>query len=81
MLMEERSGLGGDVDLTVRTRLGSGGSYTHLMKVQLENTNARRAPGGYGGQADLPGIDDETAGASTVSVNWDKSMGTEDMGW
>jgi len=80
MHMEERSGLGGDVDLAVRSTLGRRGSNTHLTRVHLEDTTARCAPGGYGGQADLTGMEDNAGGVSTVSLNRDEGMGTEDTG-
>jgi hypothetical protein len=80
MYMEERSGLGGDEDSAVRNTLGRGGNDTHLMRVHLEDTTARRAPRGYAGQADLTDMDDKAGGVSTVSLNRDESMGTEDTG-
>jgi hypothetical protein len=45
--LEERSGLGGDVDSGVRSTLGRRGSDAHLTMVHLEDTTARSAPGGY----------------------------------
>jgi len=46
----------------------------------MEDTTARSAPGGYGGQADLTGMEDKARGVSTVSLNRDEGMGTEDTG-
>jgi hypothetical protein len=80
MHLEERSGLGGDVDSGVRSTLGGRGSDAHLTRVHLEDTTARSAPGGYGGQADLTGMEDKAGGVSTVSLNRDEGMGTEDTG-
>jgi len=76
--MEERSGLGGDVDSAVRSTLGRRGSDTHLTRVHLEDTTARSAPGGYGGQADLTGMEDKAGCVSTVSLNRDEMAGAED---
>jgi len=78
--MEEQYGLEGDVDSGVRSTLGRPDSDAHLRRVHLEDTTARSAPGGYGGQADLTGMEDEAGGVSTVSLNWDEGMGTEDTG-
>ena len=81
MDLEERSGLGGDVDSGVRSALSRRGSDVHLTRVHLEDTTARSAPGGYGGHADLIGMEDKAGGVSTVSLNRDKMAGAEDMGW
>jgi hypothetical protein len=59
MHMEERSGLGGDVDSAVRSTLGGHGSDVHLTRVHLEDTTAKTAPRGYGGQADFTGTEDK----------------------
>jgi len=85
MHLEERSGLGGEVDSeeTWRSTLGRRGSDAHLTRMHLEDTTARSAPGGYGGQADLTGTKDKAGGhqiVSTVSLNRDEGMGTEDTG-
>jgi hypothetical protein len=81
MHMEERSALGGDVDSVVRSSLGRRGSDTHLTRVHLEDTTARSAPGGYGGQADLTGMEDKAGGKlSTVSLNRDEDLDSEDTG-
>ena len=62
MHLEERSGLGGDVDSGVRSTLGGRGSDAHLTRVHLEDTTARSAPGGYRGQAGLTGTEDTAGG-------------------
>jgi len=59
MHLEERNGLGGDVDSGVRSTLGGRGSDAHLTTVDLEDATARSAHGGYGGQADLTGMEDK----------------------
>jgi hypothetical protein len=79
--LEERSGLGGDVDSGVRSTLGGRGSDAHLTMVHLEDTTARSAPGGYGGQADLTGTEDKAAKLSTVSLIRDEMAVAEDTGW
>jgi len=79
--LEERSGLRRDVDSGVRSTLGRRGSVVHWTRVHLEDTTARSAPRGYGGQADLTGTEDKTGGVSTVSLNWDEMSGAEDTGW
>jgi hypothetical protein len=81
MHLEERSGLGGDVDSGVRSTLGGRGSEAHLTRVHLEDMTARSAPGGYRGQADLPGWEDKAGGVSTVSLNRDEGMSVEDATW
>jgi hypothetical protein len=78
MHLEERSGLGGDVDSGVRSTLGGRGSDVHLTRVLLEDTTARSAPGGYGGQADLTGMEDKARGVSTVSLNRDDIAAAEE---
>jgi len=78
--MEERSGLGGDVDSGVRSTLGRQGSDAHLTWVHLEDMTARSAPGGYGGQRDLTGMEDMGRRVSTVSLNRDEGMSTQDTG-
>jgi hypothetical protein len=50
------------------------------MSVHLEDTTARCAPEGHGGQADLPGMEDQAGIVSTVSVNQNEGMGMADMG-
>jgi len=45
MHLEERSGLGGDVDSEERNTLGGHGSDAHLTRVHLEGTGS--AHGGY----------------------------------
>jgi len=55
MHLEERSGLGGDVDWAVRIKFGGRGSDAHLQRVHLEDTTATSAPRGCGGHADLEG--------------------------
>ena len=81
MDLEERSGLGGDVDSEERSTLGGHGSDAHLTRVHLEDTTARSAAGGYGGQADLTGAEARHWRiVSTVSFNRDEGMGTEDTG-
>jgi hypothetical protein len=67
--LEERSGLGGDVDSGVRSTLGGRGSDEHLRIVNLEDTTARSPPGGYGGHADITGTEDKAGRVSTVSLN------------
>jgi len=64
-----------------RSTLGGHGSDVHLTRVHLEDTTARSAPGGYGGQADLTGMEDKTGGVSTVSLNRDEGMSAEDVTW
>jgi len=81
MHMEERSGLGRDVDSTVRCTLGRCWSDTHLARVHLEDTTTRSEPGGYGGQADLTGMEDKDRGVSTISSIWDQGMSVEDETW
>jgi hypothetical protein len=49
--------------------------------VHLEDTTVRSAPGGYGGQAELTGIEDKAREVSTVSLNRDEMAGAEDTGW
>jgi hypothetical protein len=78
--LEERSGLGGDVDSGVRSTVGGHGSDVHLTMVHLEDTTARSAPGGYGGQTDLTGTEDKAGRVSTVSLNRDKGLGMEHTG-
>jgi len=65
MHMEERSGLGGDVDSEVRSTLGGHGSDAHLTRVHSGDTTARSTPGGYGGQADLTGTEDMGSSAQS----------------
>jgi len=67
--LEERSGLGRDMDSGVRSTLGSRGSDGQLTRVHFEDTTARSAPGGYGGQADLTGMEDKAGEVSTGSLN------------
>jgi hypothetical protein len=78
--LEERSGLEGDVDWGERSTLGGHGSDAHLTRVHLENTTARSAPGGYRGQADLTGMEDKAGRVSTVSLNRDEDLDSEDTG-
>jgi hypothetical protein len=78
--LEERSGLGGDVDSGVRRTLGRRRSDAHLTRVHLEDTTATSAPGGYGGQADMTGMEDMAGGVSTVSLNRDEDLDSEDTG-
>jgi len=47
------------------------------MKVHSEDTTARSAPGGYGGQENFAGMEDKAGGLSTVSLNWDQGMDLE----
>jgi hypothetical protein len=77
MHLEERSGLGGDVDWGVRSTLGGRVSDAHMTRVHLEDTTARSAPRGYGGQADLTGTEDKAGRVSTVSLNRDEMAGAE----
>jgi hypothetical protein len=81
MSLEVRSGLGGDVDMGVRSTLGGRGSDAHLTRVHLVDTTARSSPGGHGSQADLAGTEDQAGRVSTVSLNWDEMAGAEDTGW
>ena len=69
-----------DSEETWKSTLGRRGSDAHLTRMHLEDTTARSAPGGYGGQADLTGREDKTGGVSTVSLIRDKGMGAEDTG-
>jgi len=46
--------------------------------VHLEDTTARIAPGGYGGQADLTGTEDWTGRVSTVLLNRDDNAAEEE---
>jgi len=78
MHLEERSGLGRDVDSGVRSTLGGRRSDAHLTRVHLEDTAARSAPGGYGGQADLTGTEDKAGRVSTVSLNRDDIAAAEE---
>jgi len=78
MHSEEQSGFGGDVDLGVRSTLGGHGSNAHLTRVHLEDTTARSAPGGYGGQADLTGMEDKVGRVSTISLNQDNIAAAEE---
>ena len=78
MHLEERSGLGGDVDSGVRSTHGGRGSDAHLTRVHLEDTTARSAPGGYGGQADLTGTEDKAGRVSTISLNRDDIAAPEE---
>jgi len=71
MHLEERSGLGRDVDSGMRSTLEGRRSDAQLTRVHLEDMTVRSAPGGYGGQADLTGTDDEAGRVSTVSLNRD----------
>jgi hypothetical protein len=80
MHLEERSGLGGDVDSGVRSTPGGRGSDAHLTRVHLEDTTARSAPGGYGGQADLTCTEEKARRVSTVSLNRDEDLDSEDTG-
>jgi hypothetical protein len=76
-----RSALRGDVDSAVRITLGRRGSDTHLTRVDLEDTTARSAPGGYGGQADLTGMEVKAGGKfSTISLNREEMAGAEYTG-
>jgi len=52
----------------------------HLTRVHLEDTTAGSAPGEYGGQADLTGMQNKAGGVSTVSLNQDEGFSTEDTG-
>ena len=81
MDLEERSGLGGDVDSEARRTLGGRRSDAHLTMVHWEDTTARSPPRGYGGQADLTGTEDKAEKLSTVSLNRDEMAGAEDTGW
>jgi len=74
---EERSGLVGDVDSGVRSTGRRHGSDVHLTTVHLEDTTARSAPGGYGGQVDLTGREDKSGRVSTVSLYRNKGMDLE----
>jgi len=78
MHLEEQSGLEGDVDWGVRSTLGGRGSDAHLTTVHWEDTTARSAPGGYGGQADLTGIGDKVGRLSTISLNRDDIAAAEE---
>jgi len=76
--LEERSGLGGDVDWEERSTLGGHGSDAHLTRVHLEDTTARSAPRGYGGQEDMTGTEDMAGRVSTVSLNRDNIAAAEE---
>jgi hypothetical protein len=78
MHLEERSGLGGDMDSGVRRTIGGHRSDAPLTRVHLEDTTARAAPGGYGGQADLTGTEDMAGSVSTVSLNRDDIAAAEE---
>jgi hypothetical protein len=56
------------------------GCIWRVQEALLEDTTARSAPGGYRGQADLTGMEDKARGVSTVSLNRDEGMGTEETG-
>jgi len=68
------------VDSGLRSTLGRRGSNVHLTWLHLADSTARSAPGGYGGQADLKGMNDKAGGVSTVSLNRDEGMDTENTG-
>jgi len=71
-----QKGQGGEISFfsprLERSTLGGHGSNVHLTRVHLEDTTVRSAPGGYGGQADLTGMEDKVGGLSTVSLNRDE---------
>ena len=46
----------------VRSTIGGCGTYAHWRRVHLEERTARSKPGGYGGQADLTGMEDMAGG-------------------
>jgi hypothetical protein len=66
------------MDSRVRSTLGGHASDAHLTRVHLEDTTARSAPGGYGGQADLTGTEDKAGTVSTVSINRDDIAAAEE---
>jgi len=87
MHMEELSGLRGDVDLAVRSTLGEHRSDAHLTRVHLEGTGS--AHGGYDCEKRTRRIQRSTGRdrhrgycrtVSTVSLNQDEGMGTQDTG-
>ena len=78
MHLEERSGLGGDVDSEERSTLRRHESDAHFKNVHLEDTTVRSAPGGYGGQADSSCTEDAAGRISTVLLNHDNIAGAED---
>jgi hypothetical protein len=59
MCLEERSGLGGEVDSGVESTFAGRRHNDHWTMVHLEDTTGRSAPGGYRGQADLTGTEDK----------------------
>ena len=81
MHLEERSGLGQDVDSEVRSTLGGHSSDAHLKRVHLEDTTARSTPGGYGGEVDLTGTDNTAGGMSTISIIRDDIPEAQERGW
>jgi len=78
--LEERSGLGGDMNAGVGSTLGRCVNEAHLTWVHLEDMTARSTPGGSGGHADLTGTEDKAGRVSTVSLIRDEGLGTEDTG-
>jgi hypothetical protein len=56
------------------------GSEKHTWKTRERCTLDEGAFGGYGGQADLTGMEDKARGVSTVSLNRDEDLDSEDTG-